>query len=172
MATIFAIVLSGLAAIVLITLAVLLLVRYVALGILLILLPLAWLTWIFPSFKSNFSKWWSEFIKWAFFPPLALFFVYLAFVTAVKGTASGQQYLSTAAAIPNNAASGVEGALGIGIGTVDPITQAVNEILLVALMMGGVFAASSLSGKYDLRCFCSSSFLTRSVIGSVELIAW
>ena len=142
LAVIFGIILSSLVAITLLSLAVLLLVRYVALGILLVLLPLAWLTWIFPSFKSNFTKWWSEFVKWTFFPALMLFFIYLALITATRGT----DYANKATEIPTGAANGPEAAAGLQVANVDLLTQAANEVLLVVLMMGGIFAASSLAG--------------------------
>lgn len=142
-----AVILTSLSAIVLLCLVVLLLVRYVVLGILLVLLPLAWLTWVFPKFNSQFSRWWSEFIRWTFFPPLMLFFIYLAFITATTANQSGQTYLATTVRPFQNASYGVDVAIGISTGNFGLVTQILNEILLVALMMGGVFAASSLSGK-------------------------
>ena len=147
LASVFSVVLSAIIAFTFLTLAVLLLVRYAAMGILLVLLPLAWLTWIFPRFSSNFSKWWSEFVRWTFFPAMALFFVYLAFQTASLGTTSGAQYMRTTAALQAGAGSGPEAGLAIQTGTVGPIQQAADEALLAALMIGGLMAAGSLSGK-------------------------
>jgi len=57
-------------------------VRYMALGILLILLPIAWLSYIFPGLKvaggHPFTLWWATFIKWLLFAPISMFFFYLA----------------------------------------------------------------------------------------------
>lgn len=124
-------------------LAILLIVRYIALGILLILLPLAWLSWIFPNFKSNFSKWWNEFVRWTFFPPLVLFFIYLAFATVSNAT-----YMS-GATVPSPAATtnGVLAGLALSTSNPDMVAILANTIIVAALMIGGIFAAMSLSGK-------------------------
>src|SRR3989344_2764843 len=58
--------------------AVLFLIRFVYLGVLLILMPLAWMMLVFPLFKSNWDKWWHNFLKWCFFAPLCVFFLHLA----------------------------------------------------------------------------------------------
>ena len=58
-------------------LAVLFLVRFVALHFLLVLAPLAWLTWTIPKTGTIFTKWWSNFLKYTFFLPFSIFFIYL-----------------------------------------------------------------------------------------------
>jgi hypothetical protein len=130
-------------------LAILLIVRYVALGILLVLLPLAWLAWIFPQFKSQFSKWWSEFIRWVSFPALAMFFIYLALLVFTKpGTGNGStSYLQDAAALPSTADQGPASTVAIMTNDVGPIQNALNDTVILAIMIGGLFAASSLAGK-------------------------
>ena len=67
--------------IVLLALVFMLLVRYLYIAILAILLPFAWLSWVFPSFKQHWSRWWNEFIRWTFFAPIVVFFLYLAIQT-------------------------------------------------------------------------------------------
>lgn len=57
--------------------AVLFLIRMVALWILLIFAPLAWLAMILPATRSFWNKWWSEFMKWIIFAPVYGFFIYL-----------------------------------------------------------------------------------------------
>lgn len=155
-ALIFGIVFSGMTAITFLCLAVLLIVRYLMLSGLLIVLPLAWLTFIFPKFNSNFSKWWTEFIKWTFFPPLALFFIYLAFITAANtgassgasgNTTTGSAYLNQAAGLPAASSNGPEAGLVYQIGLAGPIQQAADEVLLVGLTFMGLMFASSLAGK-------------------------
>jgi hypothetical protein len=152
MALLFDVAFSGIAAFTFIILAVLLIVRYLMLGGLLIVLPLAWLTYVFPKFDNSFSKWWNTFIKWVFFPPLALFFIYLAFTTAAitgstNNTASSVDY--TAAAIggtgtDNTLLTTLNTQTGIGNGV---FQQAADEVLLVGLMIMGLMFALSLSGK-------------------------
>jgi hypothetical protein len=58
-----------------------LIVRVVALWILLVLAPIAWLFWILPSLNKQWSNWWSSFLKWAFFAPAYAFFFYLTLLT-------------------------------------------------------------------------------------------
>jgi len=157
MALMFDVAFSGVAAFTFICLAILLIVRYLMLGGLLIVLPLAWLTYVFPKFDNSFSKWWNTFVKWTFFPPLALFFIYLAFITATSvgnttnatsGT-TNNTYLASALGGKNPGASdSLEQSLskqtGLGGGVVE---QAADEVLLVGLMIMGLMFALSLSGK-------------------------
>lgn len=149
-------------------LAVLLIVRYLMLGGLLIVLPLAWLTWIFPKFDSSFSKWWNTFIKWVFFPPLALFFLYLAFITATNTGGAGNTYLTQATQIPTNADTGVEAGIveetGIGGG---PIQQAADEILLAGLTIMGLMFANSLAGKAGSTVVNAGASASKAVGGYV-----
>lgn len=68
----------------LLALAVMFLVRYVALSILLILVPLAFLFIILPATGKIFSQWLSQFMKWIIFAPTASFFLYLAVYMTVN----------------------------------------------------------------------------------------
>jgi len=57
---------------------ILLLVRYVMLGILYILSPMAFVLWIFPKTKNLSTKWFTNFIQWSFLGAMAAFFIHLA----------------------------------------------------------------------------------------------
>jgi hypothetical protein len=57
--------------------AILFFIRMVALWILLIFAPLAWLAMILPATRSMWTKWWHEFMKWIIFAPVYAFFLYL-----------------------------------------------------------------------------------------------
>jgi hypothetical protein len=149
---IFGIVFELLMFVALLTLGVLLLVRYVYLGILLILLPLAWLSWIFPRFSGQWSTWWKNFVKWTFFPALAMFFMWLTFQTVATTKQTG--YLQTInSSVPATSGSATSNdpvamlfvALGNSAGSI--ILNALDEVLLIGLMFGGLMAASSLAGK-------------------------
>ena len=152
MALLFDIAFSAIAAFTFLCLAILLIIRYLMLGGLLIVLPLAWLTYVFPKFDNSFSKWWNTFIKWTFFPPLALFFIYLAFTTAAitggaNTTTSASSY--TASAIggtdtDTTLITGLNKQTGLSGGIFE---QAADEVLLVGLMIMGLMFASSLAGK-------------------------
>lgn len=145
LSSIFAIVLAALIAFVLIILSVLLLVRYVYLAILLVLLPFAWLMWIFPKFSGEFHKWWSNFVKWTFFPTAALFFIYLvlATITSMAYQQSALQVVSSQIATSQQAAAGIFSMTGL----IEMIQQMANEFVLAGLLLGGLFAAQSLAGK-------------------------
>ncbi len=59
-------------------LAIFLIVRILYIWFLLIIAPIAWMLWILPATSSQFSKWWDNFIKWAFFAPIYVFMIYLS----------------------------------------------------------------------------------------------
>lgn len=58
-----------------------LIVRIIIIWFLLILAPIAWFFWILPATQKLFDKWWETFIKWVFFAPAYMFFIYLALKT-------------------------------------------------------------------------------------------
>ena len=167
LALVFGIVFLALTAFTFLCLAILLIIRYLMLGGLLIVLPLAWLTWVFPKFDNSYSKWWNTFIKWTFFPPLALFFIYLAFTTAANTGAASQAYLQQAAQVPAGAQTGVEGALVYQTGLGGPIQQAADEVLLVGLTIMGLMFANSLTGKAGSMVVKSASHASTAVAGYV-----
>lgn len=55
-----------------------LILRILHLWFLLIIMPIVVMLWILPATSGQFSKWWNEFIKWAFFAPIYVFFIYLS----------------------------------------------------------------------------------------------
>lgn len=70
--------------------AIMFFIRGIALSILLILLPIAWVMWIFPNLKlpggvSPWQEWWQNFTRWLLFGPFALFFLWLAISLANTG---------------------------------------------------------------------------------------
>ena len=64
---IFAIIFTLLGVISFLGIALALLVRYIALGMLLILMPLAWLFWILPQTEGLWKQWWTKFMQQVFF---------------------------------------------------------------------------------------------------------
>ncbi|MDP1629298.1 MAG: hypothetical protein Q8L57_01615 [bacterium] len=57
------------------------LIRILYIWILLILAPAAWFFYILPAYRNLWFKWWSTFFRWAFFAPIAMFFIYLSITT-------------------------------------------------------------------------------------------
>ncbi len=129
--------------------AVLLLVRYVYLVMLIILLPFAWLAWVFPKYSHEFDQWWNNFIKWTFFPLVFTFFLYLAIQISL---ASNNNYLANSlSGVTGNAQAGTQMAV-CSSGSpancyVNVGTDIMDQIALCGLLLGGLFAASALAGK-------------------------
>lgn len=140
LSSLFSVVFGILILIVFGTLGVTLAVRYAYLSILLVLLPLAWMCWVFPSFQKYWSEWWEKFIRWVFFPPLVVFFLYLALFVAfnqdaylrdnVAGAGAGQQTV---------------GVLGfLGRQGPDLLNALTGQLVVLTLAIGGLFAANKL----------------------------
>ncbi|MDP2598598.1 MAG: hypothetical protein Q8P49_02085, partial [Candidatus Liptonbacteria bacterium] len=140
--------------IVLATFFLMLLVRYIYLAFLLIFMPLAWVSWVFPMFKQHWSRWWSTFLRWTFFPPLVVFFLYLVIQTGNAITAkTANSPLAGANVSTTNfttTANGVVGAISSFFGNVftSILTTALNDVLLIGLAVGGLIAANSMSIKF------------------------
>jgi hypothetical protein len=124
---------------------VMLIVRYVYIAILAVLLPFAWMLWIFPSTKKNFSDWWDKFIKWTIFAPIVLFFLWLAMETS-KGLSSNPTG-SQSFAIYTSDSNPVWALISnFFTNTFSPVIQALlNETVLLGLIIGGMIAAEKLS---------------------------
>lgn len=137
----------SLAAIV-ITLGVLiamLLYRYVAIGILLILMPFAWLLWIFPGLSSNWSKWWNQFLKQVFFAPLVVFFLYLGILTN-GAMSSGQNASINITAYASNSNPTWAAISEFFTDLFSPIIEnTMRQIVVLGIMIGGLYAANQLS---------------------------
>lgn len=124
----FALIFTLIAAFTLIAFAFSLLARYIWLTFLVIISPLAWLFWAFPGLSGQSGKWWSKFLQWVFFAPIASFFTYLA-LTAVRGMGSiapvGQNF--------------------VGGGTLAAIiSQGAQMFLMAGLLLGGLMMGSSM----------------------------
>jgi hypothetical protein len=126
-------------------LIIMLIIRYVYIAMLAVLMPFAWLMWVFPKLSHHWSKWWSNFFRWTFFAPLVVFFLYLAIVTAQSmsnASATGSQSFATYTSNSNM----IWGSISSFFTNIfSPIIQTIlNQVVLVALCVGGIFAANSL----------------------------
>lgn len=173
MALMFDVAFSAIAVFVFLCLAILLIVRYLMLGGLLIVLPLAWLTYVFPKFDNSFSNWWNTFVKWVFFPPLAMFFIYLAFITAVttntsQGGGGAATYADTAIAGNGLTNNGLMQFLSTQTGLTGGVfVQFADEVLLLGLMIMGLMFASSLAGKAGSTVVNGATTASKAVGGYV-----
>lgn len=139
-----ALVMSVIAAWTFFMLGVLLLVRFLALTILLVLLPIAWLTWVFPGTGKHFSTWWNEFIKWTFFPAIMTFFIYLGFLTETQ-IDSGL----LPAIRPGQSSNGPLGGVAHNLGVQGVVIghNFLNLLLIAGFVILGVTMGASMSGK-------------------------
>ena len=69
-----------------------LVLRYFNLVFLLIVSPVVWLLWIFPSTKKYFGEWWSNFLHWIQYAPFVLIFTYIS-LTILQAWASYQSVI-------------------------------------------------------------------------------
>ncbi|TSC89799.1 MAG: Uncharacterized protein G01um10143_289 [Parcubacteria group bacterium Gr01-1014_3] len=115
--------------------AFMLLVRYIYLIFLLIVMPLAWLAWIFPNLAKHSSEWWSTFLKWNVFFPAISFFLYLSILTSDKLGAVLKSQASPEAFAAAKTISGLSE--GVLIGFLQIIVQ-------VGMMFAGLIVAQKL----------------------------
>lgn len=117
-------------------LAATLFIRYAILSILLIAMPLAWLSWIFPSTSSWWKKWWDKFIQWSFYAPAMMFFVYLAMSLAQSTTINPLLDATQNSDIAN--------ALGKNLVKSQVLVAVSKQITILFILFGGFFAAKSM----------------------------
>jgi len=124
---------------------IMLLVRYVYIAILAILMPFAWLMWVFPKLSHHWSKWWNNFIRWSFFAPIVLFFLYLAIITArsmSNGTAIESQSFAT---YTSSSWGGWAAVSNFFSNIFSPIISTLlSQFIYAGLCVGGIFAANSM----------------------------
>ena len=119
-------------------------IRYFFLGILLVLSPIVWLLWIFPATASYWQKWWNNFLKWVFFAPIMLFFLYLALSivppkTENLGNVDSQKTVQGSNQFEVDLKTKQE-----NLQTVD-LAKIGNLAIVIGLIMSGLIAANSLS---------------------------
>lgn len=115
--------------------------RIVTLWLLMIFAPIAWLSMIVPGapeIGGYWNKWWGEFLKWSFFAPVYMFFIYLAILLASTAPITAD---SAASAAMNSSLKGnpVSGFLANGAYTM------LQYIAIIMIMLMGLKYASSSS---------------------------
>ncbi len=134
---IFIIIFTFLTILAFVSLFVMLFMRAIILAFLLIVSPIIWLLWIFPSTQEHWKKWWSEFIRWNFFAPAVYFFIYLAVLTA-----AGIQD-KTLKSITDATQSGSAAMVFNTGGFMSNIfTHAANLFVVLGLLYGGIYVAN------------------------------
>lgn len=129
-------------------LIVMLIIRYVSIAYLLILLPLAWVSWIFPATKNHWDKWWRNFLNQAAFAPIVLFFLWIGIQTSYALSAGvafklQKSYVDPATNTIFDAVSRFFKELFEPV-----IAQLLNTSVLLGIMIGGLFAAKNMGIKF------------------------
>ncbi|MDP3948641.1 MAG: hypothetical protein Q8Q17_01680 [bacterium] len=141
---------------------IMLLIRYVYLGILLILMPMAWLLWIFPITSGQWSKWWSKFIQWTVFAPVVMFFIYLA-VLSLGQTNSPEAFLA-ALRVQSNSSSPIVAGISnfLGGATVVMLGTMLQMAIMVSLLFAGLFMANSMGIMFADTTLKGAKYVTSS----------
>ncbi|MEK7608376.1 MAG: hypothetical protein AAB495_02260 [Patescibacteria group bacterium] len=140
LSALFSVVFSLIILFIFITLAVMLAVRYTYITILLILLPLAWMSWVFPPLRKHWSEWWQKFVQWVFFPPVVVFFLYLALFISFNQKNYVDENIAGSGA--KDQTIGLLGALGRS--GPDLLNAMLGMNVVLALAIGGIFAANKM----------------------------
>jgi hypothetical protein len=148
-------------------LAVLFLIRYIYISILAILMPFAWASWVFPAFGNHWKKWWDQFLRWAFFAPISIFFIYLAMLLMQAGSSGFdikkyENSLTAYGAISNFFGSALAPVLG----------AFVQEIIFGGLIVGGLIAANAMGLKGAKAVTATAKGTTKSVAAWSGKKAW
>jgi membrane protease YdiL (CAAX protease family) len=153
-------------------LVVMLINRYITISLLLILLPLAWALWVFPYTSSYWREWWNRFIRWTFFAPIVLFFLYLCLLT-LKATPGGEGdrpgvTLQNVNFTFNRTGplSGLE-AFG-GSFLMNLMVPILNAIVMTGCVMGGLTAAN----KLGIKGAATAEALAKSTTKAIGMFAW
>lgn len=163
MSTIFTIGIMGtimlmVAAFVFFSVAIMFLVRYVVLILVLILSPLAFLSWVFPAMREAGTKWLNALVGQAFFAPIYLMITWIALrvlgdVGAAFGTTTGGR----------TALSG----LTSGSTSIDPGVFAtfVNFLVVIIFLLASLAIAKSWANRAGDSVAKANKWLTGAAVG-------
>jgi len=117
--------------------AIMLLIRIVALWLLIVIVPLAFICHIMPGLSSQWRKWWDTFLKWCFFAPIYTFFIWMAIQIAVNG--ANQAIGVSARKIPGDMSGPITNPF-----VADPGAQFISYGIMIAFLLGGLIVAQKL----------------------------
>lgn len=134
----FVTILTFSAALALLGVAAMFFLRYLYLNFLLVLMPLAWLAWIWPDLSGYAKDWFQNFFKWIIFGPMAAFSIYLALSIAFKGG------LSSSALGGTQVMEGFWNSAGLTIKNLGGILA--QMISVISILVGGMMMANKTAG--------------------------
>ncbi|MDP3953313.1 MAG: hypothetical protein Q8P99_00615, partial [bacterium] len=131
-------------------------IRYIALAILVVLFPIVWFGWIFPKIatagggKNIWTAWWSQFMRWLLFGPIAMFFIFLAIKVATQ-----LDKVNPFIADPNAFRGSTIAIMASSIG---------DMLIVVGMLIGGLYTANKM-GIAGSKMFYGSMIKARSWVG-------
>ncbi|MEX2054100.1 MAG: hypothetical protein WD883_00955 [Candidatus Colwellbacteria bacterium] len=131
-------------------------IRYIALAILVILFPIVWFGWIFPKIatagggKNIWTAWWSQFIRWLLFGPLAMFFIFLAVKTSTQ-LGKINPFLANPGAFNDSTMAIMASSIG-------------DMLIVIGFLIGGLYTANKM-GIAGSKLFYGSAIKARGWVG-------
>jgi len=137
---------TSLGASIMLIIAGLVVVRYIALSLLLILMPLAMITYVFPKLKNNWQRWLKSFSDWLVFLPVMLFFLYLAILVVTNFSDDPNSVMRIAASVEAGSSDFLDQFLMTIADTLQIFAQ---MVVVLALLAGGLIVAKSFSLQFS-----------------------
>ncbi len=125
----------------LVTLFIMIMIRNITIVLLLIISPVIWLCWIFPSTHKYWKQWWEKFTRWLIFLPASLFFVYLSISMMQAGRAGEFDQMQSFQGLKTQVETVSFG--GNSSTAPDFIQHGAKLILFAGVLIGGLFVANS-----------------------------
>jgi len=138
------------------------LVRYSALLFLMIVSPFAWIFWFLPGPGGEepggiWRRWWDSFLKWIFFGPVMLFFVFLALLVLDPSVSGGSAEFKAAQRI--DADPGLQKNITLGLAGLakdssphQGISWLIQYAVVIVILFGGMKFALEI-GAYGAGVF-------------------
>jgi len=157
--TAFSAIIIFLAGFVMLVGAILLFIRVGALWALIILAPFAWFFSIFPGkLKSYSSQWWDNFLKYAFFAPIYIFFIFLVLKISKAGVLEGMGLVTG------------ETAVGLGNLTLVPMFGDLNMLFRYVFLIILLFGAPTIAMSMGIKgAGAAQSFVKGGLKGTAKL---
>ena len=111
-----------------------LIVRILVIWFLLIIAPAAWLFSILPNTQHLFKQWWNAFLKWCFFAPIYMFFVYIA-LASFRNLLTGEMVANTATNVEPSEF----------LPALFEWSNMLNFVLAIGMLVGGLIVAQKMS---------------------------
>lgn len=147
-----------------------LLYRYIMLAFLIILMPLAWLMWLFKGYEKYWSQWWEQFTRWTVFGPIVMFFLWLAIRMSETFQNKESDFNKKIAFFTQSQTSPIVNALNANLGPLiaDMLVPILNACILIGMMIGGMILAEKMGIELAKSANGAFDKVTGTVKGAVK----